>query len=164
MRRRRKPPLLPLLLGVLLVLSVTDRSAVRAQSVPIERSGQSEVPRAQSDGPEAPTLEDRPSVFLRALDKITARITEIDIPVGEERRFGSLAISVRYCRTRPPIEPPETYAYLDIFEIRGQDRMPVFSGWMVASSPALNPLEHPVYDVWVIRCSTDAPFVPAGSR
>ncbi|SDE42396.1 DUF2155 domain-containing protein [Kordiimonas lacus] len=97
-------------------------------------------------------------VVLRALDKITARITEIELPVGDEARFGTLALKALYCRTRQPIEPPETFAYLEIEDLkRNEDRERVFEGWMVASSPALNPLEHSVYDVWVINCKTVEP-------
>lgn len=92
-------------------------------------------------------------VVLRALDKITARITEFELEIGEELRFGTLSIVPRYCRTRPPTEPPETFAYLVIDDLkRNGVKERVFEGWMVASSPALNALEHPVYDVWVINC------------
>lgn len=98
------------------------------------------------------------TVILRALDKITARITEIELPIGEEARFGTLVLKALYCRTRPPIEQPETFAYLEIDDVkRNHERERVFEGWMVASSPALNPLEHSVYDVWVINCKTDSP-------
>ena len=104
-------------------------------------------------------------VVLRALDKITARITEIELPVGEETQFGTLALSAKYCRTRPPIEPPETFAYLEIDDIkRHGTRERVFEGWMVASSPGLNALEHPVYDVWVINCKMSEPDSDAGNR
>ncbi|WP_262691773.1 DUF2155 domain-containing protein [Kordiimonas aestuarii] len=104
-------------------------------------------------------------VVLRALDKITARITEIELPIGEEGHFGTLALKARYCRTRPPIEPPETFAYLEIDDIKRHDvRERVFEGWMVASSPALNALEHPVYDVWVINCKMSSPVSKDGSR
>lgn len=104
-------------------------------------------------------------VVLRALDKITARITEIELPVGEETQFGTLALSAKYCRTRPPIEPPETFAYLEIDDIkRHGSRERVFEGWMVASSPGLNALEHPVYDVWVINCKMSEPDSDAGNR
>lgn len=109
-----------------------------------------------------PGTEAHNVVVLRALDKITARITEMDVPVGVEQRFGTLAINALYCRTRPPIEPPETFAYLEIDDIkRGGTRDRVFEGWMVASSPALNALEHPVYDVWVINCKTVEPEASA---
>ena len=92
-------------------------------------------------------------VVLRALDKITARITELEIEVGKTIPFGTLEITARYCRTRPPIEPPETFGYLQIDDVkRNGERDRVFDGWMVASSPALNALEHSVYDVWVINC------------
>ena len=106
-----------------------------------------------------PGLETVPSatLTLRALDKITARITEISVDVGKEVMFGRLLIKPVYCRTRPPIEPPETFAYLEIREqpVGGVgDPKDVFAGWMLASSPALNGLEHPVYDVWVISCNT----------
>ena len=113
--------------------------------------------------PEAGQETSKNRVVLRTLDKITARITEFDLAIGEELRFGTLAIVARYCRTTPPIEPPETYAFLEIDDVkRGGTRDRVFEGWMVASSPALNALEHAVYDVWVINCRTSAP--DAGSE
>lgn len=103
-------------------------------------------------------------VVLRALDKITARITEFELAIGDELRFGTLAITARYCRTRPPIETPETFAFLEIDDLkRGGTRVRAFEGWMVASSPALNALEHPVYDVWVINCKMSDPGNPTGN-
>ncbi len=171
------------------------------------------------------------SVTLRALDKITARYTDIDIAMNEIARFGSLELLPRYCDKRPPEEFPETTAFLEVFDTefgaRGDDlkidpalletaedadalpeaepidenlelteipafgadaaeedapveaaplpsepvpTLPapevlngpqaegenIFRGWMFASSPALNALEHPVYDVWVIDCTTRA--------
>lgn len=95
-------------------------------------------------------------VRLRGLDKITARITTFDAPLNEEVSFGTLRILAHTCRKRPPEEPPEVAVFLDIEEERpGEEgRQPLFSGWMFASSPALSALEHPVYDVWVIDCST----------
>jgi hypothetical protein len=96
--------------------------------------------------------------ILRGLDKITGRATDIAAPAGVPVRYGSLLVTVRYCYTRPPEEPPETTAYLQIDDVRpGQDPTRVFSGWMFASTPALHALEHPVYDVWVITCKTNAP-------
>jgi hypothetical protein len=80
-------------------------------------------------------------------------------------RYGSLSITLRYCHTVPPEEPPETTAFLQIDEIdaNAANAPPkrLFSGWMFASTPALNGLEHGVYDVWVITCRTDAPEVVA---
>ncbi len=95
---------------------------------------------------------------LRALDKITGRATDIEAPAGVPVRFGSLSITMRFCYTRPPEEPPETTAFLQIDEVRpGKEPARIFSGWMFASTPALHALEHPIYDVWVITCRTNAP-------
>jgi len=177
-------------------------------------------------------LEEREpvSVTLRALDKITARYTDIEIKMNEIARFGSLELQPRTCDKRPPEEFPETTVFLEVFDLdfnaQGSDlkidlparpltevgdesetdsdeyavepvgrrsldeiaaddlaetpiaeieeQAPqllsapapivangpqaegenIFRGWMFASSPALNSLEHPVYDVWVIDCKT----------
>lgn len=90
---------------------------------------------------------------LQGLDKVTARVSTIEAPIGESVRFGTLEIIVRHCDKRPPEEPPESAAFLDIWEVRpGKPAVSVFRGWMFASSPALSALEHPVYDIWVISC------------
>ena len=93
-------------------------------------------------------------VTLRGLDKITARITTFEVSEVRSERFGTLRITLRVCRKNPPEETPEVIAFLEINERRpGEKReAQLFSGWMFASSPALNALEHPVYDVWVIDC------------
>lgn len=94
-----------------------------------------------------------PVTVLQGLDKITARIYTFEAPVGETIGFGTLKVTVRVCRKRPPEYPPESAAYLDIVEQRpGEQPVERFHGWMFASTPALNSLEHPVYDVWVIDC------------
>lgn len=119
---------------------------------------------AQEVGPSNLESEVRDIVVLRALDKITARITEVELKLGDEVRFGTLAIRAKYCRTRPPIEPPETFAYLEIDDLkRSGEAERVFEGWMVASSPALNALEHAVYDVWVINCKMVEPESPGAN-
>ena len=102
-----------------------------------------------------PTL-DKPVAVLRALDKITARVEEIFVPVNQPLTFGTLSIVVRGCRVTPPEETPESAAFLEISEIKpGQPDLPVFHGWMFASSPALSAVEHPIYDLWLTGC-TDA--------
>jgi len=94
--------------------------------------------------------------MLQGLDKTTARVTKFSAPVGQMVTFGTLQITVRDCRKRPPEQEPESAAYLDIDEILQGQAEPkrIFSGWMFASSPALNSLEDPVYDVWVLDCKT----------
>lgn len=90
---------------------------------------------------------------LQTLDKVTARVSTVTVPVDRTAKFGTLFIKVHHCDKRPPEETPESAAFLDITERRTNDQaVRVFTGWMFASSPALNALEHPVYDVWVIDC------------
>ena len=109
---------------------------------------------------------------LRTLDKITGRSTDITVELDSPVVFGSLTVVMRACFRTPPEEPPESAAFLQIFSQQAraeseaidvseveqsiEDTDPIFSGWMFASSPGLSALEHPVYDVWVIRCT--APF------
>ncbi len=92
-------------------------------------------------------------VVLAALDKITTQLSTIEIRQDQSVRFGTLNITLRYCRTSPPEETPESVAFLEITDVgHNNQEKKVFTGWMFASSPALSPLEHPVYDVWVKDC------------
>jgi len=93
------------------------------------------------------------TVVLQGLDKVTARVQTFEAAIGQTVTFGTLQITVRACDRTPPTEPPESAAFLDIYEAKqDEQRSDLFHGWMFASSPALNPLEHPVYDVWVLEC------------
>lgn len=99
------------------------------------------------------TVSAQQIAVLQGLDKITARVTTIEAPVGQSVRFGTLDITVKRCRKRPPEETPETTAYLEIRERRtGEHPADLFAGWMFASSPAVSSMEHPVYDVWITDC------------
>ena len=126
----------------------------------------------------ATALEPRLGAHLRALDKITGNATDITVKLGETIKFGRISITVRACYQAPPEDTPESEAFLEIRSLgAAQDKpladigpagekpkaatdapdAPLFSGWMFASSPGLNALEHPVYDVWVINCTAAAP-------
>jgi len=93
---------------------------------------------------------------LQLLDKITARISTLDVPLQLPERFGTLEITVERCAYRPPEEPPENAAYLTVRDV-GHDPtlapVQVFSGWVFSSSPAISGLEHAVYDVTLIACN-----------
>lgn len=90
---------------------------------------------------------------LRGLDTVNATVTDMDVPTGSSTEFGRLKVALGECRY--PVDDPagEAYAFLTITDT--VDGTELFSGWMLASSPALNALEHPRYDVWVLRCRTD---------
>ncbi len=99
------------------------------------------------------------SVVLRTLDKVTATTRDFTVKIGEDLDYGSLNIAVKHCEKTPPEETPETYAFLQIKDNRldgegerGEAEM-IFSGWMFGSNPAISPLDHGVYDVWVIGCN-----------
>lgn len=93
------------------------------------------------------------SAVLQTLDKVTARVSTVKLNVGDLLNLGPLQIIAKHCDKRPPEEPPETVAFLDIWENRvGQLPSSIFRGWMFAASPGLNALEHPVYDIWLLDC------------
>ncbi|MFZ5609862.1 MAG: DUF2155 domain-containing protein [Pseudomonadota bacterium] len=106
------------------------------------------------------------TIILRGLDKVTGRLSTIEAPAGERVRFGTLRIEAKTCEKTPPEEPPERTAFLEIDNIPAAGGPPtrVFTGWMFASSPAVNALEHPVYDVWLIDCKIADPEASAGKR
>lgn len=148
------------------------------------------------------------SVTVRALDKITARFSDLVLPIGEVAEFGTLKLLARTCSTTPPEEFPETTVFLEVYagdrDVAGQrarqaeaeaaeEELPpimtaqdmaaaegeeeqdgasiqasidealfgeaLFKGWMFGSSPSLNALEHPTYDVWVISCRMEEPEI-----
>lgn len=104
----------------------------------------------------ASTARAAPVAVLQGLDKVTARISTIEVPIGAAVRFGALEVVARACHKAPPEEPPESAAFLEIRELHPDTpAAEVFSGWMFASSPGLSALEHPVYDLWVLDCRDD---------
>jgi len=95
---------------------------------------------------------------LQALDKITARISTLEVPLDTPVTFGTLSVSVRRCAYHPPEEAPEDAAFLEVVD-NGYDSTRqadwVFSGWMFSSSPAVSAMEHPVYDITLLSCKPD---------
>ena len=94
-------------------------------------------------------------VVLGGLDKVAARTAKFQVNLKQQVFYNTLIVTAYACKTRPPEEPPESAAFLDIQERKPDGTIQkIFSGWMFASSPALNALEHPVYDIWVVSCKT----------
>ena len=90
------------------------------------------------------------------LNKVTAKLRPFELVQGESTDIGSLRVVMRDCISTPPEEPPETKVFLEIFEYKSGFDNRVFSGWMFASSPGINGLEHAVYDLWPTACKTSA--------
>jgi hypothetical protein len=146
----------PVLILCFLVGFATNASAQPSLQAPVSAPGHG---AALADAhPDKNNV--RRMAILRGLDKVSGRAVDISAPAGVPVRFGSLTITMRFCYTVPPEERPETAAFVQIDDGKpGDKQVRMFSGWMFASTPALNGLEHPVYDVWVITCKTDEPAI-----
>ena len=90
--------------------------------------------------------------MLRALDKISGEVVDFDLLPGQTKQLGRIQVSLNECRFPTGNPAGDAFAYLLIRNAGDVDT--VFEGWMIASSPALNGLDHSRYDVWVLRCIT----------
>jgi hypothetical protein len=101
----------------------------------------------------AQRIENAVAVFA-ALDKVTAKISRLEVPLNQTATFGALKVTPRVCFSRAPTEPPKTTTFVEVEEIQldGKQKK-IFSGWMFADSPGLNAVEHPVFDVWLTDCA-----------
>lgn len=144
---------------------ITETPAIEVAEERAEDEGTTEMPL----GTPLPELADplprsrQGFAIVQALDKVTAETIRFAVPVGQQRRWRGLIFSARACETTAPDEPMrDSMAYLEIYsQPRGRDvggePREIFQGWMYASSPGLNPVEHPLYDAWVIACQAEAP-------
>lgn len=144
---------------------VRDPVEPPADAVEDGEEGEPADGQAEEDSEEDETLEmirwnQYETATLRGLDKITGRFMDIDMEVGTPVTFGTLRVEVQTCFQTPPDLPPESAAFVRVHSLQpmesdaGLEPEPlIFSGWMFASSPGLNALEHPVNDVWVIECA-----------
>lgn len=89
---------------------------------------------------------------LRGLDKLNGTVADIELAPQETQSLGRIAITLDDCRYPAGDPAGDAYAFLTIRET-GKST-PVFRGWMIATAPALNALDHPRYDVWVLSCKT----------
>jgi hypothetical protein len=101
----------------------------------------------------AERLDNKVAIFS-ALDKVTATIKKLEVPIGDTVQFGALKVTPRVCYSRPPTEQPKTTSFVEVDEVQldGNEKR-IFTGWMFAESPGLNAVEHPVFDVWLTDCA-----------
>ena len=105
-----------------------------------------------------------PIAVFAALDKVTGRISHLEIPINQTVEFGALKVTPRVCNSRPPTEAPKTTGFVEVDEVKLTGEVQrIFTGWMFAESPGLHAVEHPVFDVWLTNCKTSAPESPAGN-
>jgi len=111
--------------------------------------------------PPAQKIVNKGALFS-GLDKITGRIINFDVSIGETVQFGALQVTPRACYTRPPTETPNTDAFVEVDEVTLQGEVKrIFTGWMFAASPGLHGVEHPIYDVWLSDCKSPPPVTAA---
>ena len=93
-------------------------------------------------------------VELKVLDKVSSKNYKINIKIGEEKIFKNISIKALKCKNSKFDDDPEIIAYLQVKNLKniGNDEVFVFNGWTFSSSPSINTFDHPVYDLWLIRC------------
>ncbi len=155
-------------------IGATPAGALSPTGTPVEIPVQ-EAPakKAAPAKPAAPLTRARSNIaILQALDKVTAQTIRFEAPVGQPVRYKTLVFTVRACETTAADEPAPDYAAYILIDSQalptpgkaGPPARQAFRGWMYARSPGLNPLQHPVYDAWLISCKTSTPAAPAATR
>ena len=98
--------------------------------------------------------DDKVYINLTALDKITAKTSSIRLAVGDKKFFGSLEIQALKCQLSEGSDTSDAVAYIQVKDLSAKDNNQVFlfNGWTFASSPTLQSIDHPVYDLWVTSC------------
>ena len=100
-----------------------------------------------------------------ALDKVTGRVSPLEIKMGQTVTFGALKVTARACYTRPATETPLTSAFIEVDELLldGSSRR-IFTGWTFAESPGIHSVEHPTFDVWLTSCKMPEADTSSGRR
>ena len=107
-------------------------------------------PPTQPPGPGPDIWLSRTVADVQALDKISARVQTLPVKVGQAVTFGSLTVTLRACMVRPPDQPQDSAALLEITD--SHPEQPGFHGWMFASEPEVSMLESAVYDIRLNSC------------
>ena len=97
---------------------------------------------------------DKIYIHIKALDKVTAKTSNIRLAVGEKKFYGPLEIKALKCQLSESNDSIDTVAYLQVkdLSIKDNNQVFLFNGWTFASSPTLRSIDHPIYDLWIINC------------
>jgi hypothetical protein len=93
----------------------------------------------------------RASGTLRVLNKLDSTVQSVTLHVGQTIKLQTLSITLQACDVRPPDLPQDSTAHLNVTDSR--DGQPGFDGWMLQNEPAVNMLQHPVYDIQLAGCA-----------
>ena len=93
-------------------------------------------------------------IDIKILDKVSSKTNLLKLTIGEEKKFQNLLIKSLKCKNSEFDDNPEITAYIQVQDLADKDNNEVFifNGWTFSSSPAINPFDHPVYDIWLIKC------------
>jgi hypothetical protein len=106
-----------------------------------------------------------PIAEFAGLDKITGRIINFDVYIDETVQFGALQITPRACYTRPTNVTQRTTVFVEVDQVSLKQTLTrIFTGWMFADSPALNAVDHAVYDIWLVDCKQSSDVPPPANR
>ena len=101
-------------------------------------------------------LESSSGKFIEiiVLDKVSSKTNFLRLSIGQEKKFQNLLIKSLKCKNSEFDDNPEITAYIQVKDIlnKNNNEVFVFNGWTFSSSPAINPFDHPVYDIWLIKC------------
>ena len=93
------------------------------------------------------------AALMQAMDKVTGRVNKITVPVNSKITFGDFSLVLRSCKKRPAEETPENFAFVDVADRSfGTEEYNIFRGWLISSTPGINAIAHPIYDVWLLEC------------
>ena len=114
-----------------------------------------------SSAPSKAARIENPVAAFSGIDKITGRITNFDVYIGETVQFGALQVTPKVCYSRDDTEAQKVTSFVEVDEITLDRKIRrIFTGWMFADSPGLNAVEHPVYDVWLTECKAKSDVPP----
>lgn len=91
----------------------------------------------------------RNAAVVKIMNKDAGKVQQVLIPVNQEVQFEKIFINVRSCKQTDPFQAEDFFAFLEISE---RDKGQIFGGWMSRNEPGQNPLQHPDYDVWLVKC------------
>ncbi|MDC1224339.1 DUF2155 domain-containing protein [Pelagibacteraceae bacterium] len=93
-------------------------------------------------------------IEIKILDKVSSKNSLLKLKIGEEKKFKNILIKSLKCKNSEFDDNPEITAYLQVRDstIDSNNEVFVFNGWTFSSSPTINPFDHPVYDIWLIKC------------
>ena len=93
-------------------------------------------------------------IEIKILDKVSSKTDLLKLKIGEEKKFQNLSIKSLKCKNSEFDDNPEITAYIQVKDIsvKNNDEVFIFNGWTFSSSPAINPFDHPVYNIWLMKC------------